>query len=167
MRLFVAVCFRREFVDAVLDYQNRLKAYGKANYSRPENIHLTLAFIGEQKDAEPVIDALKSVEFDPYPIKLSGSVRFGSIRCVGVEDGGQSVALAKSVRSALDGAGIGYDRKPMKPHITVAREFHAEIPEIPVSPVCDTVSSFCLMKSERLNGKLVYTKLREYPGSIK
>ncbi len=172
MRLFVAVLFGEDFKNALEAYQSELMAWGRANWSRRENFHLTLAFIGERDGADEVAAALDTVEQGPFEAELSGGIRFGAIRCAGIRDGGESRGLAEKVRRALDKAGIPYDKKPMKPHITLARQFRP-IPPMPETeemlrrlapaPARETVSAFSLMLSERRNGKLVYTPLWTKP----
>ena len=49
MRLFFALCFAPEACRAIREVQRWLRALaGPGNYTRPENLHLTLAFLGEQ-----------------------------------------------------------------------------------------------------------------------
>ena len=49
MRLFIAINFGEEELDSFEAARERLRAQaGRANYSRRENLHLTLAFLGEQ-----------------------------------------------------------------------------------------------------------------------
>ena len=48
MRLFIAINFGDTALDAFEAARERLRAQaGRANYSRRENLHLTLAFLGE------------------------------------------------------------------------------------------------------------------------
>ena len=52
MRLFIAINFDDTELDAFEAARERLRAQaGAANYSRRENLHLTLAFLGEQPPA--------------------------------------------------------------------------------------------------------------------
>ena len=49
MRLFIAVNFDEKELDMFESARDRLRAQaGRASYSRRENLHLTLAFLGEQ-----------------------------------------------------------------------------------------------------------------------
>ena len=49
--------------------QKRIKLQGmKGNFTIRENMHLTLAFIGEYSDPEQVSDALNDFVFDKYGI---------------------------------------------------------------------------------------------------
>lgn len=168
MRLFAALHFTEPFRKAVLDYQSALKRTAvSGNFSRPENLHMTLAFIGEVRDASASLRAVQSVRFDPFEMKLSGSGRFGgsssgALYWLGIESGKRAEVLGAEVRSALTREGVSFDSKPFKPHITVAREvklggspFRAKVPEAVM-----TVSRISLMKSETINGKLIYTEIK-------
>lgn len=165
MRLFIAVNFTDEFKRTLLDYQKELKKitapHTRPNWSRPENLHLTLAFIGEYDDPERVKNALEDVDFDKFTIKTHGGGHFGSLWWVGLENGERAVTLSERIRASLRKHAIPFDDKPMKPHITVVREFKsAENTHIPSpEPAEMTVAKFSLMKSERINGRLTYTEI--------
>ena len=47
MRLFVAINFDSITIENIAAVQGRLKALSRGNFSRPENLHMTLAFLGE------------------------------------------------------------------------------------------------------------------------
>ena len=52
---------------------SNLKAKGvKGNYSRRENLHITLAFIGEYGNPDEVMDCIEQVDFKPFDIRLEG-----------------------------------------------------------------------------------------------
>ncbi len=161
MRLFFAVSLTRGQRAARLAYQKTLMKTARANWSREENLHLTLAFIGEFPDADPVIRALETVTAPSYSLALDGAGHFGDVRWVGISDGGGTVRLAEGVRRALKDAGIPFDPKPPKPHITVARQFRGEAPGSGPEPVTGEIASFALMRSDRIDGRLCYTKLWE------
>ncbi len=62
MRLFLAILLSDEMKDALIHTQNRWYDAGvRGNYTAEENLHLTLAFIGEYPDAEPVLEARRPV----------------------------------------------------------------------------------------------------------
>lgn len=168
MRLFVAINFTEPFWQAVLDYQSVLKrAALSGNFSRSENLHMTLAFIGEVPNASGALRAVKSVSFEPFELRLSGGGRFGgrgtsALYWVGVDSRNRADALAGAVRAALKREGVPFDDKPFKPHITVAREvemggmpFRAKVPDASM-----TVCRISLMKSERINGRLIYSEIK-------
>ena len=164
MRLFIAVNFDEEFRKTLLRYQAELKKYAdpyaKVNWSSPANLHLTLAFIGEYDVPGNVCAALDGLSFAPFSITADRCGNFGSLWWVGLKNGNQAVALSDAVRSRLKTANIPFDPKPMKPHITLAREFYPQIPpRIRPMPAETAVTRVSLMKSERIAGKLTYTEL--------
>ena len=68
MRLFAAINFDRNMNDALLSVQEQFRENNvKGNYTRAENLHLTLAFIGEYNDPDYVLDTLSAMHFSPLP----------------------------------------------------------------------------------------------------
>jgi len=164
MRLFIAVNFDEEFKKTLLRYQAELKKYAdpyqEVNWSSPSNLHLTLAFIGEYDSSENVRAVLNEVRFDPFVIRTGKCGNFGSLWWVGLDGGNEAVALSDRIRIGLKNAGIPFDPKPMKPHITLARELYPlHPPRIKPIPAETTASRVSLMKSERIAGKLTYTEV--------
>ena len=50
MRLFIVIPFSEEFREELLRVQREMKVNGvRGNFSRPENLHVTVAFLGEVK----------------------------------------------------------------------------------------------------------------------
>ena len=106
MRLFVAIQLSDEIKKNITGTLHDLKQKGvKGNYVPMQNLHLTLAFIGETKDPGAVKDALKKVSFKPFKLSLSELGTFGSLIWVGMKGNQGLSAAAKSVREALDAAG--------------------------------------------------------------
>lgn len=66
MRLFIAIELNDRVKDELCVIQKRLKLRGmRGNFTIRENMHLTLAFIGEYSDPEQVSDALNEVFLNP------------------------------------------------------------------------------------------------------
>ena len=62
MRLFIAIQPNKSVRAALRAVQNELRRRGvEGNFTRMENLHLTLAFIGEYPDADSVTDALQGI----------------------------------------------------------------------------------------------------------
>ena len=122
MRLFVAVKLSPEAKQLVKDTQTIFRKLGvSGNYTSEENMHLTLAFIGDYDDPDKVMEALKEVSFEPFDIKLGKTGRFGDLWWMGVFKSDELGLLAEKVRKALGDRGIPCDPKQFKAHITFLR----------------------------------------------
>ena len=146
-----------------MDAQDGLKEYGvRGNYTQPENLHLTLAFIGETERVEEIKAAVDAVKFEPFVIRTGKMGCFnGRSRVVwlGIEGEDKVMAIAQQLRRNLDQRGIDYAKGKFSPHITLVRQ-PSEMPlDIDVESESMTVSKIYVMKSERINGRLVYTAL--------
>lgn len=166
MRLFISIDFTEEAKDVLKDAIRQLRRQTRsAGFTREENLHLTLAFIGEvsQDDADDIISIMKQTEMRPFDISIGGSGHFGELWWVGINKKGSLPKLADHLKKQLRDAGFDIDNKKFKPHITIARRVvptrtHDDIKlEIPETAM--TVDGFSLMKSERIDGKLTYTEL--------
>lgn len=165
MRLFIAIPFDNTFKRALKDVQNDLRQQGvTGNYTRTDNLHMTLAFIGEYNDPSHILDVMKSVSFKPFSMKLAETGSFGDIRWCGISNCPELYALVKKLRYALAYAVIPFDKKRFNPHITILRKsnlpFDFNPAEIKVTQDEMIVDHFSLMESSRdKNGVLIYTEL--------
>ena len=146
-----------------MDAQDGLKEYGvRGNYTQPENLHLTLAFIGETERVEEIKAAVDAVKFEPFVIRTGKMGCFnGRSRVVwlGIEGEDKVKAIAQQLRRNLDQRGIDYAKGKFSPHITLVRQPSEMSFDIDVESESMTVSKIYVMKSERINGRLVYTAL--------
>ena len=73
MRLFIAIKLNYEMRDALAGVQQSMRSQGvTGNFTRDENMHLTLAFIGEYPDPEAVAEIMEQIRFEAFAISLSG-----------------------------------------------------------------------------------------------
>ena len=160
MRLFIAIQLSDDMKSVLTGVMHDLKKAGaRGNYSPSQNLHLTLAFLGETKEVDPVKEALQKVSYKPFRLSLSEIGNFGDLVWVGVKGNQGLSALVKSVRGTLDAAGIAYDRDKFIPHITVIRKGAGTWRQVSV-PKCEMmVKKISLMKSEQKDGKRVYTEI--------
>lgn len=124
MRLFVAVHVPDALKAKIASLSAQLKSDAIVPV-RPENMHLTLRFIGEADDAGPMMEKLKAIKFKPFACSLKGVGVFPDenyIRVVwaGVESGGALEGLAKDVIGSLEGFGKEEERG-FTAHLTIAR----------------------------------------------
>ena len=160
MRLFLAILLSDGMKNALVNAQNDWYDRGvRGNYTSEENLHLTLAFIGEYPDAETVLDALSGVTFSPFDLQLEGVGCFGDLWWAGMQVSEPLEALARSIRHALSDAGIPFDRKRFSPHITLLRKAAVKLPGVRLESAAMTVESVSLMRSDRGRNGMLYTEL--------
>ena len=75
MRLFLAIQLSPAVREALLTAQDALRRQGRGSFPPPENLHLTLAFLGEAEDPARARAALSEVSFNIHIIisKLQGT----------------------------------------------------------------------------------------------
>ena len=117
MRLFVAIQLSDGIRNSLSAVQTYLKDPGvRGNYTKIENLHLTLAFIGEYSDPDLVLEGIRSVPFAPFPMRIEGFGSFGDLYWCGIGGNDDLLSCVKRLRRALAGSGIPFDRKKFSPH---------------------------------------------------
>ena len=160
MRLFVAIELSNEMKSSITQTMHGLKKAGvKGSYVPSQNLHLTLAFIGEVKRNAAVKEALQTVKIKPFRLSLSEMGTFGDLLWVGLKGNQGLSAVVRDVRGALDAAGIDYDKKKFVPHITIIRKMNGNWKSVPAPKGEMMVKKIALMKSEVKDGKRVYTEI--------
>ncbi len=160
MRLFVAVQLSEEVKKSITDTLHELKKKGVGgSYAPKQNLHLTLAFIGEAEDAGPVKKALSGIAVKPFRLALSEMGTFEDLLWVGVKGNQGLSGAAKAVRDALAAAGIPCDTKKFKPHITIVRRMTGNWKAVPVPKGEMMVKRISLMKSTFKDGKVSYAEI--------
>ena len=135
------------------------------SYCPADNLHLTLAFIGETPNVEGVRQAMNATPFAPFMLTLTDLGNFGDLLWVGAKGGQKLKAYVKALGIQLDAAGIKYDRKKFEPHITLVRKASNAHPQgISVPKKEMMVKRISLMKSEQKNGRMVYTEIYHVGG---
>jgi 2'-5' RNA ligase len=134
LRLFVALELPSEWKDALADLQGRREraAPGYFRWVRSDLMHLTLVFLGWQP-AERFDDVAAAVEraaavVPAFRLALGPVGTFGSPRAPRVlwveaqQPDGRLQQLRTALERELRAAAIGFDDKPLVPHITLARK---------------------------------------------
>lgn len=163
MRLFLAINFDAQTKKNLIRVQELLRSKGKGNFSRLDNLHLTLAFLGEKNETElnKIITVMNSLEMP----KLT--LTFKDLKCfdrgdetwwIGIEKNNELMDFQKSLSIALEKAGLYKPERNYLPHITLARRMNIGKNNIAISPFKCEVDSFSLMRSDRVNGILKYTQ---------
>jgi len=164
MRLFLAIKFNESIKEVLLTIQERWRNLGvRGRFIRSENLHLTLAFIGEYNNPEDIMDALSPVSFAPFVIKIDGAGNFYDTYWAGIAPNDDLFQCVRRIRHALAENTIPYDRKKFLPHITLVRnaQFPAGIaPLLEHLPVAGMkVEKIDLMRSDRGKNGMIYTAI--------
>ena len=164
MRLFIAICFDDNMLDSLTEIQEDLMECGMTgNYTPRENLHMTLAFIGEYDDPEQVVEVMQKIPLRSFSIKLSGFGPFKDMVFAELEENDNLRGYVKRLRKALLDEEIPFDRKKFLPHVTLIRKASAAKgkafwPEFQESETM-RVNGISLMKSERGKHGVNYTEI--------
>ena len=182
MRLFIAVFLSDEVKAELQGLQEQIRSQSyKGSFTRPENLHLTLAFLGETPEEKlkllyPIIQEIKSPAFE---------ISFNRMGCfthsqkelwwIGADPNGPKLSLLRSVHQQLIDRlikeGFPVDKRPFNAHITLGREIrHTEPIVLDCRELKVKVDRISLVKSERIAGVLTYTEIYGQdclePGSV-
>lgn len=128
IRVFISIEIPdKASLDGPLSY---LKGVKGVRTSPPEQIHITLRFIGDVDESR--LDDIegciaRAVEgVGPFTIRVSGAGAFPkrerpSVVWIGASPQKEMAAIAGRIGDNLRAAGIDFDSKPFKSHITVGR----------------------------------------------
>src|SRR5690625_1850348 len=126
MRLFIALSLPDEVRDRLAAISGGIPG---ARCVEPENLHLTLRFLGEVDNglARDVDNALTQIDVEAFELTLSGLGFFTEGKRVitalwaGIESNPPLSRLQAKVEQAAVRAGLPPERRKFKPHVTLAR----------------------------------------------
>lgn len=105
----------------------------KINWTNPDNIHITLAFLGDTKEKQvKSIGAILKKRCEgsgSFELILKGSGVFKSFKdpriiWTGIEPSEKMIHLNQLVKTGLTESGIVIEDRPFKPHLTLGRVKH-------------------------------------------
>ena len=161
MRLFVAIRFSPAVEQALWAAVGDLRRQGDGTFTRRENLHLTLAFIGETDRLEEAKAALTALAGSGIlPLEVGGPLgRFGELWWAGIRGGPELADLAGTVQAALRQAGFPIEHRAWRPHVTLVRRWRGPAPKTVVTPAAMRAETVSLMRSDRVDGRLTYTEV--------
>lgn len=131
IRCFVAVeCGGDELSAKFIEVRRMIEAArADLKFVEPENIHLTLKFLGEIEPSlvEQASQAVKETRFQPFGARLEGVGVFPNLRrprvvWAGITDGASQLAeIWKGIDDKLSELGFERERRRFSPHITLGR----------------------------------------------
>lgn len=173
MRLFTAILLEKSVVESLCAAEaelSRRSAHG--NFTRRENLHLTLNFLGESTRVAAVWQAMEKVSRPAFQLRVKGLGRFrrsgGDLWWAGVEPCPPLLQLQKELADGLRTAGFSLEDRDYRPHLTLGREVvlsdGVDPRQLELLPETEMrVRRVSLMRSDRLNGRLTYTELFSHP----
>jgi 2'-5' RNA ligase len=187
LRLFVAVLLSDALRNSIARAQDQFKkASGGVKWVAPENLHVTLKFLGgvDEERLDDINTALSaSVEgFQTFDLKLAGAGAFPGLSrpqtiWIAAKEGTEHLRrLAESVESRLEAVGFPKEERKFKAHITIGRAKDLKDARS-LSDVIknyeneefgsQTVDRIALMKSDLRKEGPIYSALREFmlPGA--
>ena len=165
MRLFIAINFNNETRTRLVALCNELRSSKHGRFTLPENLHLTLAFLGEcsVEQTASVKAAMDAVEIKPFDLVIERIGRFkrddGDIWWAGIEENRALADLQSRLTEKLIAEDFSFNKRKYNPHITLGRMVVTNVKPHSIVPFRETVSRIDLMKSERINGILMYKSI--------
>ena len=164
MRLFLAIQLNDEIRNALTAVQSAWKRRGvNGNYTPVENLHLTLAFIGDYPEPYDVLEALDGLDFSPVTLRLEGIGSFGDLWWTGLSDSPGLEGIVRRIRHRLSEAEIPFDRKKFSPHITLIRKAsrngRKDLPPVSLPSAMMEADRISLMRSDRGKNGMIYTEV--------
>ncbi|MBQ7639306.1 MAG: RNA 2',3'-cyclic phosphodiesterase [Clostridia bacterium] len=167
MRLFIALPVTAGVKRAIADTQKELKRRGvNGRYTPPENLHMTLVFIGNAKETEKISRALRKNPVPRTALTFDRLALFGDTLVALYKNSAALESYVRELRKALDEEEVSFDRQAFRAHVTLCRKA-APQPEGPRFWECGStlksvrlpVNRVLLFESD-LSGKTpVYTAL--------
>jgi len=129
MRIFIGIDLDPEVRARIERFLEGVEGFAPdARWVRPESLHITLKFIGEQptEQVETITERLRRVEGNAFEIRAAGYGFFPTAKAprvfwIGVHAGPQLAELAETIDMATAELGVPREDRPYSPHLTLAR----------------------------------------------
>src|SRR5271157_5984666 len=129
MRIFIGIDLDPQVRARISRFLEGVEGFAPdARWARPESLHITLKFIGEQtlEQVAAITERLRQVEGNAFEIRSGGYGFFPTAKAprvfwIGIQTGPQLAELARSIDMAVAELGIPREDRPFSPHLTLAR----------------------------------------------
>jgi 2'-5' RNA ligase len=129
MRIFIGIDLEDEIRTKIARFLEGVRGFAPdVRWVRPESLHITLKFIGEQKSeqVESIQERLLRVEGAAIKIRFAGHGFFPTAKSprvfwIGIEADPQLAQLARDIDAAVAELGIPREERAFSPHLTLAR----------------------------------------------
>lgn len=169
MRLFIAILFDEITIQNIKAVQERFKKLGCGNFTVEDNLHLTLVFLGDisQDKISKIQRIIDEVSEKSFHLAFDHVGRFqregGDIWWIGMQQNMELEQTQYRLSSKLKLADFILENRSFTPHITLVRKFisseELDLKHLMGQMVTTRVTAICLMQSQRIDGRLIYTQL--------
>ena len=129
MRIFIGIDLDPEVRARIERFLEGVEGFApEARWMRPESLHITVKFIGEQppERVEAITERLRRLESSAFEIRAARYGFFPTAKAprvfwIGIHAGPQLAELAGSIDMATAELGIPREVRPFSPHLTLAR----------------------------------------------
>jgi len=129
MRIFIGIDLDPEVRTRIERFLEGVEGFApEARWVRPESLHITLKFVGEQTPdrVQAITEHLQRVESSAFEVRAGGYGFFPTAKAprifwIGIHAGPQLAELAKSIDMDVAEVGIPREDRPYSPHLTLAR----------------------------------------------
>ncbi len=180
IRTFVAIEIPKDIMSKIAELQSNLKKLGeRVSWTKSENIHLTLKFLGDTDEdlIDEIISQLKESAASVKPIQISirtvgtfPNLKNPRVIWVGAEsEQTQLIELASKIEAGMEKFGFKKENRPFSAHLTLGRVKDVK----GIQPVMDKLKAyenfeagsflateFLLIKSELHPTGAIYTPLK-------
>lgn len=179
MRCFIAINLDtavRANIIAFIQQNNLSEKFKGTRWVKPENLHITLAFLGEitTNQASIIKKILENIssKYEPFAIELSDIGFFPNrknpkVFWIGIKEQPKLLKLKHDIDKYLTECNIFFDKKPFSPHLTIGRiksplKIKPEIVEALDFKASFLVTEIFLVKSDLLSNGPVYSNLYSF-----
>ncbi len=129
MRIFIGIDLDPEVRARISRFLDGVQGFApEARWVRPESLHITLKFIGEQtsEQVEAITERLRRVESGEFEIRSGGYGFFPTAKAprvfwIGIQAAPPLALLARNIDRTTSELGIPREDRPYSPHLTLAR----------------------------------------------
>ncbi len=170
-RLFFAIWPPDDVRDQVAQLAMSLPLQQGARLLVPQNLHLTLAFLGEvdEQTAQTLEQEASSIEAEEVSFALDNLEKWQKprIACLVPSEYPAALgALAERLVELARALDINMQDRPYRPHVTLARKVSRAMPEHPVTPIRWKADEFRLVESISTENGVKYESRARWPMKI-
>lgn len=169
----------RVFIAYAIDDRNKMKLeeiqkdlreiYQNGRFKPPENMHMTLKFLGEiSVDQFERLAAEIDVEIVNHKSQIAelnqlgyfGNATRNHTLWIGCHNDPAMISLSEAMARCAALAGISFSNMPFVPHITLAQHGTLLKPLPEINSLIIRLDQICIFLSSRIEGELVYQPLK-------